>query len=148
MNKPLLEYAISARRIDGHEGEALCKNARIAIGIDPAGNADAFNPAELLLASVAACMLKGIERITPILKFRLEGVDIRVQGRRQDDPPRMISISYEIAVASDESDQRLELLHYNVRRYGTVINTLAALTELKGSLVRQGRGRGAGVMRP
>jgi hypothetical protein len=50
----------------------------------------------------------------------------------------MISISYEIAVASDESDQRLELLHYNVRRYGTVFNTLAALTELKGSLVRQG----------
>lgn len=31
MNKPLLEYAISARRIDGHEGEALC------IDIDPAG---------------------------------------------------------------------------------------------------------------
>jgi uncharacterized OsmC-like protein len=138
MNEPLLEYAISARRIDGHAGEALCKNARIGIDIDPAGNPDAFNPAELLLASVAACMLKGIERITPILKFRLEGVDIRVQGRRQDDPPKVISISYEIAVASDESDQRLELLHYNVRRYGTVFNTLAALTELKGSLVRQG----------
>jgi uncharacterized OsmC-like protein len=137
MNKPLLEYSISARRIDGHVGEALCKNARLAIDIDPAGNPDAFNPAELLLAAVAACMLKGIERITPILKFRLEGVDIRVQGRRQDDPPKMISISYEIAVKSDESDQRLELLHTNVRRYGTVFNTLAAQTDLTGTLVRQ-----------
>jgi uncharacterized OsmC-like protein len=136
MNKPLLEYSISARRIDGHEGEALCKNARLAIDIDPAGNPDAFNPAELLLASVAACMLKGIERITPILKFRLEGVDIRVQGRRQDDPPKMISITYEIAVKSEETDQRLELLHYNVRRYGTVFNTLAAASELSGTLRR------------
>jgi uncharacterized OsmC-like protein len=81
-------------------------------------------------------MLKGIERITPILKFRLEGVDIRVQGRRQDDPPKMISISYEIALTSDESDQRLGLLHTNVRRYGTVFNTLAAATELQGVLVR------------
>lgn len=136
MNKPLLEYSISARRIDGHEGEALCKNARIAIDIDPAGNRDAFNPAELLLASVAACMLKGIERITPILKFQLDGVDIRVQGRRQDDPPKMISIGYEIAVESGETDQRLELLHYNVRRYGTVFNTLVSATELSGTLRR------------
>jgi len=39
MNKPLLEYSISARRIGGHEGEALCKNARIAIDIDPARQA-------------------------------------------------------------------------------------------------------------
>ena len=136
MNKPLLEYSISARRIDGHKGEALCKNARIAIDIDPAGNRDAFNPAELLLASVAACMLKGIERITPILKFQLDGVDIRVQGRRQDDPPKMISIGYEIAVESGETDQRLELLHYNVRRYGTVFNTLVSATELSGTLRR------------
>lgn len=75
MNKPLLEYSISARRIDGHEGEALCKNARIAIDIDPAGNPDAFNPAVLL--------------------------------------------------------------HTNVRQYGTVFNTLAAQTDLTGTLVRQ-----------
>lgn len=136
MTAPLLEYSISARRIDGHAGEAICKNARISIDIDPAGNPDAFNPAELLLASVAACMLKGIERITPILKFRLEGVEIRVQGRRQDDPPKMISITYEIAVKSDETDQRLELLHYNVRRYGTVFNTLTGATELSGTLRR------------
>ena len=136
MTAPLLEYSISARRIDGHAGEAICKNARISIDIDPAGNPDAFNPAELLLASVAACMLKGIERITPILKFRLEGVDIRVQGRRQDDPPKMISITYEIAVKSEETDQRLDLLHYNVRRYGTVFNTLIAATELSGTLRR------------
>jgi len=136
MNKPLLEYSISARRIDGHAGEALCKNARIPIDIDPAGNPDAFNPAELLLASVAACMLKGIERVTPILKFQLDGVEIRVQGRRQDDPPKMASITYEIAVKTDESDRRLELLHHNVRRYGTVFNTLAAATELTGTLRR------------
>jgi uncharacterized OsmC-like protein len=138
MNKPLLEYSISARRIDGHAGEALCKNARVAIDIDPAGNPDAFNPAELLLASVAACMLKGIERITPILKFQLEGVSIRLQGKRQDDPPRMVSISYEITVASDEPDRRLELLHHNVRRYGTIFNTVAAATALTGTLVRAG----------
>jgi uncharacterized OsmC-like protein len=136
VTSPLLEYSISARRIDGHAGEAICKNARIAIDIDPAGNPDAFNPAELLLASVAACMLKGIERIKPILKFQLAGVDIRVEGVRQDDPPKMISIRYEIAVKSDETDRRLELLHHNVRRYGTVFNTLAAATELTGTLRR------------
>ena len=78
INKPLLEYEIVAERIDSHGGRATCKNAEIAMDTDPGGRADAFNPAELLLAAVAACMLKGIERITPMLKFKLDGVRVRV----------------------------------------------------------------------
>ena len=31
------------------------------------GRSDAFNPAELFLASIAACMIKGIERVIPLL---------------------------------------------------------------------------------
>ena len=75
-----------------------------------AGNLDAFNPAELLLAALAACMIKGIERVVPILKFELRGVDVRVHGVRQDVPPRMESISYEIEVDTDEPEHRLALL--------------------------------------
>jgi len=42
----------------------------------------AFNPAELLLAALSACMLKSIERVMPILKFELRGVEVRVHGVR------------------------------------------------------------------
>lgn len=136
MSSASLEYSVSARRLDSHSSEATCKSARIELDTDLAGNPRAFNPAELLLAALAACIIKGIERVTPILKFQLDGVEVHIHGVRQDDPPKMRSITYEIAVATKEADRRLELLHQNVRRYGTVFNTLVPGTELSGTLRR------------
>lgn len=101
------------------------------------GNPDAFNPAELLLAALSACMIKGIERVAPILKFELRGVEVQVHGVRQDVPPRLESITYQIVVDTDEPERRLELLHENVRKYGTVFNTVAPGTMLSGVLRRK-----------
>lgn len=134
--KPLT-YDVSARRVDDHGSLARTKQAEIVLDTDVAGRSDAFNPAELFLASIAACMIKGIERVTPILKFELRGVDVRLHGVRQDAPPKMESIDYELIVDTDESDQRLELLHTNVRKYGTISNTVAEATKLEGTIRRK-----------
>ena len=132
-----LSFQVTARRTDAHGSVARCKDAELSLDTDLAGRMDAFNPAELLLAAVSACMIKGIERVTPMLKFRLRGVQVRISGVRQDVPPRLESIDYEILVDSDESQQRLALLHDNVRKYGTVFNTVAPGTRLSGVLRRQ-----------
>jgi len=132
-----MRFHVVTERVDGHHSVARCKNARIALDTVPAGNPDAFNPAELLLAALTACMVKGIERVTPILKFQLRGVEVKVDGVRQDVPPRLESVRYEIIVDTDESDQRLRLLHENVKKYGTVFNTVSPGTELSGVLVRK-----------
>jgi len=57
--------------------------------------------------------------------------EICVHGVRQDVPPRMERIDYEIMVDTDEPDRRLKLLHDNVRKYGTVFNILVPGTDLK-----------------
>jgi len=75
---------MSATRLDGHGTPMSCKAANLLADTDPAARADAFNPAELLLASVAARMMKGIERVTPMLGFSLRGVTIHLTGGRQD----------------------------------------------------------------
>jgi uncharacterized OsmC-like protein len=131
-----LTFDVTARRLDAHGSTAHCKDADLALDTDLAGRRDAFNPAELLLAALSACMLKSIERVAPILKFQLRGVEVHVHGVRQDVPPRMESIDYEIVVDTDESEHRLELLHENVRKYGTVFNTVAPGTTLGGVLRR------------
>lgn len=135
-DKPKMTFNVRARRVDAHGSEASCKSAQLLLDTDLAGRADAFNPAELLLAAIAACMIKSIERVTPILHFQLRGVDVRLHGIRQDVPPRMEEIRYEILVDTDESDARLDLLHDNVRKYGTVFNTVAPGTDLHGELRR------------
>jgi uncharacterized OsmC-like protein len=132
----MLEYTVTARRVDAHGSLAVTKSAEIVLDTDVSGRADAFNPAELFLASIAACMIKGIERVSPMLKFDFRGVEVRLHGVRQDSPPKMVSVEYELIVETDESDQRLELLHTNVRKYGTVSNTVAAGTQLRGVIRR------------
>lgn len=134
---PKMQFDVVSVRQSTHVSESRCKDAVIALDTDMAGNREAFNPAELLLAALSACMIKGIERVTPILKFSLRGVEVHVHGVRQDVPPRMESITYEIVVDTDEPDRRLDLLHDNVRKYGTVFNTVAPGTELSGVLRRK-----------
>ncbi|EIL93049.1 OsmC family protein [Rhodanobacter spathiphylli] len=131
-----LSFQVLAHRTDAHGSVARCKHAELSLDTDLAGRLDAFNPAELLLAALSACMIKSIERVTPILKFQWRGVEVRVHGVRQDVPPRLESIDYEILVDSDESEQRLALLHDNVRKFGTVFNTVAPGTRLSGVLRR------------
>ena len=137
LSKPKLHFDVVASRLSSKTSQATCKRATITLDTDLAGNPDAFNPAELLLAALSACMIKGIERVVPILKFELRGVQVRVHGIRQDVPPRMESISYEIEVDTDEPEHRLALLHENVKKYGTVFNTVAPGTDLAGIMLRK-----------
>ncbi len=134
----MLEYHVAARRIDAHGAVATAKSAEIVLDTDLSGRQDALNPAELLLAAIAACMLKGIERVMPMIRFELRGVEIALHGKRQDNPPKMTEIDYDIVVDTDESDQRLELLHKNIRKYGTISNTIAAAAKLEGRVRRKG----------
>lgn len=132
-----MEFSVQARRVDAHGSIAECKDSKLVLDTDLAGRRDALNPAELLLAALAACILKGIERVVPIIKFSLRGVEVRVHGVRQDKPPRMESIDYEIIVDTDESDRQLAVLHDNVKRFETVFNTVAPGTQLQGTMRRR-----------
>ena len=133
----MLEYRVTARRIDSHGSEAIAKEARIVLDTDMAGRADAFNPAEMLLASLAACILKGTERVIPMLNFELRGIEVNLHSARQDSPPKMVRIDYEIVVDTDETDARLALLHRNLQKFGTIMNTLADATDLVGAIRRK-----------
>jgi len=131
------EYEIIAKRVDTHGSIAQCKKAELVIDTDLKGRVDAFNPAELLLAAIAACILKNMERIAPMIHFDYHGVTVKVHGIRQDSPPKMVSIDYEILVDSDEDERKLKLMHENIQKYGTVYNTVAPGTDLKGVLLRR-----------
>jgi uncharacterized OsmC-like protein len=131
-----LSFDVRANRIDDQSSVAFCKKTSINLDTNLAGSTDAFNPAELLLAALSACIIKSIERITPILKFNIKKVEVKIHGIRQDVPPKMESINYTILIDSDESDHRLELLHENIKKFGTVYNTIAPNTLLTGSIIR------------
>lgn len=96
----MTEYRVSARRIDSHGSLAVAKEAEVVLDTGMVGRHDAMNPVELLLSALAACMLKGIERVTPMLAFQIEGAEVTLEAVRQDAPPKLTLIRYQITVDS------------------------------------------------
>ena len=118
-----LEFFVTARRVDASGSLATCKDATLTLDTALSGRRDALNPAELLLAALSACMIKGIERVAPMLKFSFRGAPLE----RKD---------YEIVVDTDELERRLGCSHDNVKKYEMVFKTLSPGMDLKGVVVR------------
>ncbi|MCW7507891.1 OsmC family protein [Leptospira levettii] len=135
--KPKMSFHVETTRVDSHGSLSRCKSAEIVLDTDMAGNPNAFNPAELLLSALSACIIKGVERVAPILHFQMKGIQVIVDGIRQDVPPKMESIRYKVVVDTEESEERLQLLHENIKKYGTVFNTIASGTDLAGEISRK-----------
>ena len=131
-----MQYVVNAKRVDATGSLAVAHGAEVALGTDLEGRPGAMNPVELLLAALAACMIKGVERVSPMLDFAFDGVEVRLEAERQDAPPKLVAITYEIVVTTDERGPRLDLLHRNILKYGTISNTLAGAVPLKGIIRR------------
>ena len=100
-----------------------------------AGRLDTLaGPADILCAALCACILKNVERFSHLLPFRYQSASIEVSAERDEPPPRIVSMRYLLRVVTDEPPQRVELLHRNIRKYGTITNTLAAACELSGTI--------------
>ena len=139
----VLEYDVTLVSPSADDTRAMVKDAIIVADTSAEGRPDAPNAAELLLTALATCMAKGIRRAAAMNHFEVGRVEVKVHGVRQDRPPKMASVRYEILVETDEPDHRLELLHRNVLKFGTVTNTVAPGTDLAGTLRRMPAGGAA-----
>ena len=121
-----------ANRTDASGSLLYAKAAELTLDTGIAGRPDALNPVELLLAAQAACFIKGVERLAPTLNFEYTSVKVLLTAERPDDEARLDSVSYQLIIGTQESDHRLELLHKNLKKQGTIYNTLSAGTTLTG----------------
>ena len=132
---PPSTYVVTARSAGG-TAEVMAGRSELGLdvrwGEPPSGLP---GPAELLASAFAACLLKNLERSRSMLSFSYRSAEVRVTARRQDAPPRFVEITYRLTVATDESERRLDLVHRNLRKFGTVYNTLAAVCDVHGEVV-------------
>jgi len=133
----MLEYEITAFSRAG--GEATARVNKSIIPFDAAaesGEQDP-NPAELFLSAFAACILKNVERYSHILHIPYSRASVAVRGWRRDVPPAMIKVEYELTVWSHEEDRKMDLLHRNIKKFGTIYNTVLASCEVSGNLIHK-----------
>lgn len=133
-------YRVRGVSRPGGHGRIRC--GATDVKADTGSVSDGFRPgpAELLCASLAACLLKNVERYSELLPFEYEAATVEVEAERQESPPRMTRMHYRIEVVTDEPQARVDLLHRNVRKYGTITNTLAGACELTGEMVARRSG--------
>lgn len=130
----MLEYSINAASKSGGNATAIANNGTIHFDASAEREDKLPNPAELLLISLAACMLKNIERFSEILKYDYIQAKVSIKGFRNDRPPYMSKIDYVLQIETDMDEKKLHLLHKNILKFGTITNTIAKAAELNGTI--------------
>ena len=137
MTTPPTSYHVHAQVTAGGTATLTAGNQTIPVdatwaAADPPGTP---GPAELLAGAFAACLMKNLERSASLLSFGYQSAEIDVQARRQDVPPRFVEIEYELRIVTEEDQHRVDLVHRNLRQFGTVYNTLAEACDVHGRVL-------------
>ena len=109
-----------------------------------AGRLEALpGPADMLSAALCACILKNVERFSRLLPFTYESATVKVTAQREEPPPHIARMHYDLEITTDEPEARLELLHRNLQKFGTITNTLSKACEVTGTIRAVSQGAAA-----
>lgn len=135
MTSEMMTFSLSAKRNNPDGSTASAKSTTLVIDTSASGRPDALNPVELLLAALSACFIKGVERVAPTLGISYDSVDVELTAHRPVDEARIKDINYVVTVGTDADATKIELLHKNLLKFGTIFNTVKLGTKLSGSVV-------------
>lgn len=127
-----MSYRLTATSSAQLQGQVQFENNQVQFGVTK--QSDLPSPAELLIAAFAACCLKNIQRFSEMMNFEYDTAGISVVAERQDKPPMINAITYEIEIKSTDSKLNEELLLRNIQKYGTIYNTLNAVCQIEGNI--------------
>ena len=125
---------------------AVSREASIEFDTSVEQSASLMGPADLLASAFAACVLKNVERFARMLSFTYATASIRVILERQDRPPRITSVQYELHLVTAEPQHRVDLLHRNLMKHGTTTTHLRQLVRSAGRLRRNSQARSHSVL--
>jgi uncharacterized OsmC-like protein len=132
-----MRYSVEATNLPGGTAAVAAHASTIAFDGSAETGELLPGPAALLAAALAACILKNVERFSGLLPFRYEHARVHVELEREEPPPRIVRARYALRILTDEPEQRLELLHRNIVRFGTVTDTLAAGCDVSGTIAAE-----------
>jgi uncharacterized OsmC-like protein len=128
----MLEYEITATVQQGGQAKATANHSKISFDATSGRDDILPNPAELLLTSLAACMLKNVQRYSEILHIPYRMARVTIHGVRNDNPPFMSEISYLLEIDTDADEHQLNTWHKNILKFGTITNTLIRACKVEG----------------
>jgi uncharacterized OsmC-like protein len=131
-----MNYQIKASSISNKDGIVLIKDSKIDFGTGTgSGTSETLaNPAELFLGSIAACILKNVERYSVIMKFIYSKANLEIKATRNESPPSMDNIVYDLTIHTDDKKLNTRLLKKNIEKFGTIYNTVKQSCAISGTI--------------
>ncbi|CAM1333263.1 OsmC family protein [Tenacibaculum aestuariivivum] len=129
-----MNYCIKALITSDKNAAIEIKQSNISFGIGLTTESELPNPAELFLGSLAACILKNIQRFSSMMKFTYSKAIIEVNGTRIENLPRIDNITYKVTIYSNDKKLNLALLKKNIEKFGTIYNTVKLSCSISGTI--------------
>tara|TARA_R110000868_G_scaffold320934_1_gene582030 strand:+ start:135 stop:533 length:399 start_codon:yes stop_codon:yes gene_type:complete len=127
-------YSSAGNSTSKNSASLKIKQSDIAFGITPDKETSLPNPAELFLGSLAACILKNVERFSVLMHFTYSNAEIVINATRLEKPPRMDEIQYHLKIYSQDKSLNLDLLKKNIENHGTIYNTVKEVCTITGTI--------------
>lgn len=129
-----MKYSITANSTSKQNASLHIKQSDIIFGTIAESSDTLPNPAELFLGSLAACILKNVERFSDFMNFEYTTAEIKISATRLEKPPRMDQINYELTIYSQNENINLILLKKNIEKFGTIFNTVLVSCTIDGEI--------------
>lgn len=119
-----MSYAVTVTRQDERHAKAIARGHELALNIKKGDGLAGFNAAETLLAALGTCLLTNINAIAAKMRLQIDDVQVFFTAVRQDEPPMLTEIRYELVLDSPEPPEKLTELYRLAVKWGTVTSTL------------------------
>ncbi len=112
---------------------ARVRDAELRLGATSGDPSAGFNPAETLLSAAGACITSSFGLVARNSGVTVDRFDVTVRGVRQDAPPLLLSIEYQIELESSAPDEKIDRILKIAERNSTVLSTLKQAVEVRGT---------------
>jgi putative redox protein len=129
-------YAVHVRRQDVKHAVATTREFSLTIGANRGDASAGFNPVETLLSALGSCLLTSLQMVAELSRVPVAGMAIQLTGVRQDQPPQLVSVTYQLTVQTPVAEDRLTRLVETAKRNSTVFQTLALAIPVSGTVER------------
>lgn len=119
-----MTYTVAVSRLDERHARAAARGHELTLNIKKGDGSAGFNAAETLLAALGACTLTNVNTIAAKMRLKLNDAQVTFTATRQDEPPVLTEIRYELVLDSPEPPEKLADLYRLSVKWGTVTSTL------------------------
>ena len=126
---------VNLTRQDDSHALAEARGHQVVLNIKRGSAEAGFTAAEMVMASLGACLLTNLNAIGKKMRLKIDETRIEFDAERRDEPPALTRISYHLIRKSSEPPEKLAELHALCVKWGTVMNTVINWPTSQGELV-------------